>query len=75
MDEDNFSTLCNIWNDIGPFNMDLFSHRLILQKKIFLLQQLGLKSDYSFKIYLRGPYCSQLATDGYKIKALEHIGN
>lgn len=68
-----FSKLCAVWNKIGPFNMDLFSHRLILQKKIFLLQQLGYQFDYQFGKYLRGPYCSQLATDGYKIKAIENI--
>jgi uncharacterized protein YwgA len=72
--EDDFSTLCNIWNDIGPFNMNLFSNRLILQKKIFLLQQLGFNLNYQFGKYIRGPYCSRLATDGYKINMLKNTG-
>ncbi len=73
MAEDKFSNLCNIWNSIGPFNMDLFGDRLVLQKKIFLLKELGFDLGYEFSPYLRGPYCSELATDGYKIKTLTEI--
>lgn len=75
MDSNSFSKLWHIWNKIGPFNMDLFSHRLILQKKIFLLQEAGEDLGYHFKIYLRGPYSSSLATDGYKINTMEVISN
>ena len=73
MTEERFSKLCNVWSKIGPFDMDLFSHRLILQKKIFLLQEAGYDLGYNFGRYLRGPYSSALATDGYKIKASENI--
>lgn len=73
MEQDNFSMLCSIWDEIGPFNMNFFSDRLILQKKIFLLQQLGENLKYDFRKYIRGPYCSQLATDGYRINAMESI--
>lgn len=73
MTEDRFSKLCEIWDSIGPFNMTLFGDRLVLQKKIFLLKELGFDLGYTFGYYLRGPYCSELATDGYKIKAMIDI--
>ncbi|MBU3912809.1 MAG: hypothetical protein KKE50_01820 [Nanoarchaeota archaeon] len=73
MSEESFSKLCSVWNVIGPFNMDLFSHRLILQKKVFLLQAAGMDLGYTFRKYIRGPYCSSLTNDGYKVKAAENI--
>ncbi len=72
MGEKRFSKLCNIWNIIGPFNMNLFSNRLMLQKKIFLLQEIGFNLGYTFTKYLRGPYCSTLANDGYKIETIKN---
>jgi len=73
VDDSRFSNLFKIWNKIGPFNMDLFSHRLILQKKVFLLKELGFDLGYSFSKYIRGPYSNALATDGYKIRTMENI--
>jgi uncharacterized protein YwgA len=75
MVDENFSKLCSIWNSIGPFNMDLFRDRLLLQKKIFLLQESGEDLGYKFGIYLRGPYSSSLATAGYKMNASENISS
>jgi uncharacterized protein YwgA len=68
MTDKKISKLCEIWNLIGPFNMDLFGDRLVLQKKVFLLKKLGFDLGYEFHPYIRGPYCNELATDGYKIR-------
>ena len=71
--EERFSKLSEIWNTIGPFNMSLFGERLVLQKKIFLLKELGFDLGYSFSLYKRGPYCSELTADGYTLMAKEEI--
>ncbi|HME54131.1 MAG TPA: hypothetical protein VKM55_18040, partial [Candidatus Lokiarchaeia archaeon] len=38
--------------------------RIILQKTIFLLKQLGYDLKYNFNWYLKGPYSPALASDG-----------
>ena len=55
--------------------MDLFSGRLLLQKKVYLLQEMGLNMGYDFKFYIHGPYSSQLATDGYKVNLKENLSD
>lgn len=47
------------------FSMDTFDDRLRLQKFIYLLQAHGIYLGYDYSWYLRGPYCSSLATDGF----------
>jgi len=37
-----------------------FNDRLIVQKRIYLLQQMGLRCGYGFHWYLRGPYSPEL---------------
>ena len=59
--------------DIGNFNMDDFDGRLRFQKTVQLLQSFGIYLDYDYNWYLRGPYCPDLAKDGFKLK--EAIGN
>lgn len=49
------------------FSMNSFSDRLRLQKFIYLLQIHGVYLGYDFSWYLRGPYCSSLATDGFML--------
>lgn len=49
------------------FSMDTFNDRLRLQKFIYLLQMHGVYLGYDFSWYLRGPYCSSLATDGFML--------
>jgi len=68
MIDNRFFNLCNIWNLIGPFNMNSFSDRLLLQKKVYLLEEMGLNLGYNFRKYIRGPYSSKLAADGYKME-------
>ncbi len=44
-----------------------FNKRLLLQKNIYLLQSFGVDLGYSYNWYLRGPYCSDLASDAFEI--------
>lgn len=39
-----------------------FDERLLSQKKIFLLQELGVDIGYSYNWYIRGPYSPDLTT-------------
>ena len=41
---------------------DTFDDRLLSQKKIFLLQELGVNIGYSYNWYIRGPYSPDLTT-------------
>lgn len=47
------------------FSMDTFDGRLRLQKIIYLLQAHDIYLGYDFSWYLRGPYCTTLATSGF----------
>jgi len=57
------------------FRMDSFSNRLILQKAIYLAQASGVDLGYYFSWYLRGPYCSTLAGDGFAIQEEQKNGS
>ena len=50
------------------FSMDEFDDRLRLQKFIYLLQAHGIYLGYDYSWYLRGPYCTALATAGFMLK-------
>ena len=50
------------------FSMDTFDDRLRLQKMIYLLQACGVYLGYDFSWYLRGPYCSLLAHNGFDLQ-------
>ena len=41
---------------------DSFDNRIISQKKIFLLQEMGIEIGYSYNWYIRGPYSPDLTT-------------
>lgn len=43
-------------------NKDSFDSRIISQKKIFLLQEMGIDIGYSYNWYIRGPYSPDLTT-------------
>ena len=50
------------------FSMDEFDDRLRFQKTVYLLQAFGINRGYDFSWYLRGPYCSLAAHDGYDLR-------
>lgn len=45
--------------------MSSFENRIKLQKLIYILQSEGIDFGYEFTWYIRGPYSSLLADDGY----------
>ena len=47
------------------FSMGSFDDRLRLQKFVYLLQTFDIYLGYDFSWYIRGPYCSTLATCGF----------
>lgn len=53
------------------FNFDNFEcskrQRIIFQKLVYALQRGGLKLGYNYNLYINGPYCPNLADDGYFI--------
>ena len=75
MENKEYILLCSIWDRIGPFDMNRFTDRLILQKKVFILQEIGLDFGYRFGKYTYGPYCSRLASDGFKVNLKENSKN
>jgi uncharacterized protein YwgA len=50
------------------FYVHSFSHRFKLQKYVFLAKFFGWNNNYSYNVYLRGPYSKGLADDYYKIE-------
>ena len=50
------------------FSMARFGDRLKLQKTVYLLQAFGVYLGYDFSWYLRGPYCTILATNGFLLQ-------
>lgn len=46
-----------------------FNDRLIVQKRIYLLQKMGMKCGYRFHWYLRGPYCSELTECAFGLQS------
>ena len=57
-----------IIKDVGNFNMDDFNGRLRFQKTIQVLQSFGIDLGYNYNWYIRGPYCPELAKDGFELK-------
>lgn len=53
-----------IFQGLG-IKIDSFNDRIISQKKIYLLQQLGTELGYTYNWYIRGPYSPSLTTYMY----------
>lgn len=74
---DRLAYLASVLKEVGRFDNTSFPGRLILQKTVFILKNMGLnKLNYDFGLYLNGPYSSALANDGYALeeKGLENFG-
>jgi uncharacterized protein YwgA len=64
-----FQALGRILKRIDNYDkMESFNGRLKLQKTIYVMQSFDLYIGYNFSWYVRGPYCTELATDGYKLR-------
>jgi len=51
-----------------PVQMGTFEDRLVLQKAVYLAEAAEVALGYHFRWYLRGPYCSLLASDGFSVE-------
>jgi uncharacterized protein YwgA len=59
---------------LGTFDMRQFSGRLVLQKTVYLLQEMGFFLGYRFNWYIYGPYSPELARHGFDLtKSLKDI--
>lgn len=55
-----------VLNELGMTpSVDTFDDRLILQKTVYLVQQLGIPLGYYFSWYIRGPYSRDLTADAF----------
>lgn len=52
-------------------DMSTLNKRIEFQKTIYLLKAFGINLNYYFSWYLRGPYSTTLADDGYALHSLE----
>ncbi|MFW9888593.1 MAG: hypothetical protein ACFFER_10445 [Candidatus Thorarchaeota archaeon] len=52
-------------------DMGSLKKRIKFQKTIYLLEAFGANLNYHFSWYLRGPYSTSLADDGYALYSLE----
>lgn len=58
------------------FNIDDFSHRIILQKCVYIAKLLGWYCpNYTYNIYMRGPYSPSLTDDYYVLSKCSHDSN
>lgn len=57
-----------VLKNIDNFDMSTFDGRLILQKTVYLMQSFGIYVGYDFTWYLRGPYSTKLARNGFALQ-------
>ncbi len=53
--------------DLKCWSLDTINDRILLQKKIFLAQDIGLPLGYSYNWYIHGPYSTDLTSIAYQI--------
>src|ERR1700693_1170672 len=64
-------TLGSLLKRINNYDkMETFDGRLKLQKTIYLMQVFDLYIGYDFSWYIRGAYSTQLAKDGFELRAV-----
>ena len=53
---------------IAPINLDTFSQRFNIQKRVYLIQLMGYDLGYRYGWYIRGPYCRELTADAFTLR-------
>jgi uncharacterized protein YwgA len=53
---------------ISEVNLDTFSRRFNIQKRIYLIQLMGDDLGYRYGWYIRGPYCRELTADAFTLR-------
>ena len=66
MKEENIA-LAVALRDLDCFSLNTLSDRLLVQKKIYLSQALGVDFGYRYNWYLRGPYSPELASAAFDV--------
>ena len=51
-----------------PINLDAFSERFNIQKRVYLIQIMGVDHGYRYAWYLRGPYSRALTADAFTLR-------
>ena len=69
LDEDVVS-LGMVLKNLDNFDMSDFGGRLTLQKSVYLLQSFGVYMGYRFSWYVRGPYSTRLASNGFALRGI-----
>ena len=54
-------------NEILTFDKNRFNHRLKVQKYVYLARCFGIRTSYTYSLYIHGPYAPSLAHDYYAI--------
>ncbi len=70
-DETKFRLLAAFRQMNQTINMRTFNDRLILQKKAYLLQELGMNLSNTYGWYIHGPYSRDVANDGFQLASLQ----
>ncbi|RHP50092.1 hypothetical protein DWZ37_09725 [Clostridiaceae bacterium AF31-3BH] len=52
--------------ELNCFDISTLDARIIVQKKIYLTEKLGINLGYDFSWYIHGPYCPQLTEAVYE---------
>ena len=53
--------------DLKCYSLDNIDERILLQKKIFLAQDIGLPLGYGYNWYIHGPYSTDLTAVAYQV--------
>ena len=53
--------------DLHCYSLDTINDRILLQKKVFLAQDIGLPLGYGYSWYIHGPYSPDLTSVAYQV--------
>lgn len=62
---DRIRQLASVVRALDRTSLEDFRARLVFQKRVYLLQQLGADLGYRYNWYLRGPYAPDLTRDAF----------
>lgn len=56
-----------VLRDLKCYSIETINDRILLQKKVFLAQDIGLPLGYGYSWYIHGPYSTDLTTVAYQV--------
>ncbi|MFH1751851.1 MAG: hypothetical protein ABH821_02840 [archaeon] len=68
MDGERTNKVYNLFERVTgkELNMKKYVHRLLLQKIVYLVQVMGFNFNYNYGWYIKGPYCTRLASESFE---------